>query len=561
MDGETRKKIKLQKLLQIICDNEYSVYIFTGIICFIMFVAIYGVRILNPMYTDWLMNGEDLTQHYLGWKAYRESGWHFPIGMTDTLAYPNLTTVIFTDSIPLLAVFFKIFAPLLPASFQYFGIWGALCFILQGIMAVRILRNYSSNNFALVLMGALFAVTPAMLWRMFVHTALAGQWILLYAMEPLFAYDRYKDNNKLYRNVAIMAILAAGTHIYFILMCGIILIGIMLLDGIKGKRWKRVGLVLLEYLFCAAGMVMLLGGFSTKMTMTEGDLGEYSFNLNSFFDPNGWSCLSSGISGYTRGQYEGFSYFGKGYSLICLVIVIGVLLKIKHKEKLNVKWNVMYSVLVVVCVLSICVAASPIVTCGDKVLFTMVLPDFIYNTWSVFRSSGRIVWVAMYIIMLCLCICVCKLQKKQSTLVILFAFVVGLQIFDIHDVLVEKHDILANKVEYQSQLGEKDFWNNLARNKEIRHVLYYSEMSNAFMFSVTDWALESGKTVNDFYFAKQGYKFEIEQNRREILADLPSDYVVIFASEDEKQCQDMNLYTYSVDGVIVGSRKDLNYKN
>lgn len=99
MDGETRKKIKLQKFLQITCDNEYSVYIFTGIICFIMFVAIYGVRILNPMYTDWLMNGEDLTQHYLGWKAYRESGWHFPIGMTDTLAYPNLTTVVFTDSI------------------------------------------------------------------------------------------------------------------------------------------------------------------------------------------------------------------------------------------------------------------------------------------------------------------------------------------------------------------------------------------------------------------------------------------------------------------------------
>lgn len=57
------------------------------------------VRILNPMYADWLMNGEDLTQHYFGWKAYRESGWHFPIGMTDTLAYPNLTTVVFTDSI------------------------------------------------------------------------------------------------------------------------------------------------------------------------------------------------------------------------------------------------------------------------------------------------------------------------------------------------------------------------------------------------------------------------------------------------------------------------------
>lgn len=247
--------------------------------------------------------------------------------------------------------------------------------------------------------------------------------------------------------------------------------------------------------------------------------------------------------------------------MICLAIVIGVLLKIKDKEKLNVKWNVMYSVLVVVCVLSICVAASPIVTCGDKVLFTMVLPDFIYNIWSVFRSSGRIVWVAMYIIMFCLCICVCKLQKKQSTLVILFAFVVGVQIFDVHDVLMEKHEIFANKVEYQSQLVEKDLWNDLAEDKEIKHILYYSEMSNEFMFSVTDWVLESGKTVNDFYFARQSYKQEIEQKRQEILVDLPSDYVVIFAPEDVKQCQDMNLYTYSVDGVIVGSRKALSLKN
>lgn len=84
MGSKIGEKIKLKKFFLYICKNEWSVYIFTGIICFIMFIAIYGVRILNPMYTDWLMNGEDLTQHYLGWKAYRESDWHFPIGMTDT---------------------------------------------------------------------------------------------------------------------------------------------------------------------------------------------------------------------------------------------------------------------------------------------------------------------------------------------------------------------------------------------------------------------------------------------------------------------------------------------
>ena len=40
-------------------------------------------------------------------EAYRNSDWHFPIGMIDSLVYPNQTSVIYTDSIPLFAIFFK----------------------------------------------------------------------------------------------------------------------------------------------------------------------------------------------------------------------------------------------------------------------------------------------------------------------------------------------------------------------------------------------------------------------------------------------------------------------
>ena len=75
----------------------------------IAFLLIYGIKILNPQYTDWLLMGGDPSQHYLGWEFYRRSDWFFPLGLTDQLAYPLKTSVIYTDSIPLFAVFFKLF--------------------------------------------------------------------------------------------------------------------------------------------------------------------------------------------------------------------------------------------------------------------------------------------------------------------------------------------------------------------------------------------------------------------------------------------------------------------
>ena len=54
----------------------------SGLLGGAIFLAIYGVRILDPTYDDWLLQGGDMTQHYIGWMYFRRSDWHFPIGMT-----------------------------------------------------------------------------------------------------------------------------------------------------------------------------------------------------------------------------------------------------------------------------------------------------------------------------------------------------------------------------------------------------------------------------------------------------------------------------------------------
>ena len=77
---------------------------------------------------------------------YRNGDWTFPIGLTDQLAYPYYTSVIFTDSIPIFAVFFKLLSPILPANFQYFGFWGILCFGLQGMLAAKILKKFLQED-------------------------------------------------------------------------------------------------------------------------------------------------------------------------------------------------------------------------------------------------------------------------------------------------------------------------------------------------------------------------------------------------------------------------------
>lgn len=55
------------------CD--FILYGIIALLSAIVFCMIYGVRVLNPVYTDWLLTGGDLSQHYIGWKAYRSSDW------------------------------------------------------------------------------------------------------------------------------------------------------------------------------------------------------------------------------------------------------------------------------------------------------------------------------------------------------------------------------------------------------------------------------------------------------------------------------------------------------
>lgn len=311
-----------KEILNKILISDKTVFWITGALAAIVFISIYGIHVLNPTYTDWLLSGGDLSQHYLGWVAYRKSSWHFPIGMIDTLSYPNQASVIFTDSIPFFAVIFKFLSPILPESFQYFGLWGILCFILQGILAAHILKEYSDNKILIIAGSLLFVYAPVMIWRMYAHTALAGQWILLLGLTPLFLPGKYSDGKKLYLLSAATGILSAAVHIYFLLMNGIILLSVCLMDILQHKRFKRSLCSLAVYLLSACFILTILGAFSSGVPTEEAGLGVHSSNLNTLFNPQGWSCIYKDLPLYGTGQFEGFGYLGAGCILLLLAAFV-----------------------------------------------------------------------------------------------------------------------------------------------------------------------------------------------------------------------------------------------
>ena len=159
-----------------------TVYVAVMVLGALCFFAVYGIRVLNPCYDDWLLNRGDLTQHYLGWCFFRESDWTFPFGLTNRLAYPDYSSVIYTDSIPLFAVFFKLLSPILPETFQYFGWWGLVCFVLQGLYAAKILNAFHVGKVQILIGSLLFILSPIVIEKMFRHTALGGHWIILWAI-------------------------------------------------------------------------------------------------------------------------------------------------------------------------------------------------------------------------------------------------------------------------------------------------------------------------------------------------------------------------------------------
>lgn len=429
-----------------------------GILCFVL---IYGISVLNFTYDGWLLNeGMDLKQHYVGWCHFRNTPWHFPMGLIDTLSEPFPMSVVYTDSIPLLAVFFKLFRDVLPVHFQYFGLFGVICFALQGALSGILLRLFTDKKHVCVMGSIFFILSTPMLQRMFYHTALSAQWLILLALIVWFSYD---INKSMIRNIVVFGLfgfLCVSIHSYYMFMCGLVLLLAMIEHFIVVKQTgssvkdvlKNACISLIS--FCIFGFINLyiLGGFYGVSSVSGGGFGMFNANLNSFINPFEYGKLLPSMNLMDYFQYEGSAYLGAGI-LFLSAIIIGIFtykLFIKFKE-INIKNvkdfassvclylsnHVRKAVIFCGIIFAFLIAAFPNFDFSEVKILHIPLPAFVNRILGICRTNGRFIWIAWYLIVLSVFVILApKFEEVMIKIAVMAALLI--QLIDLSDYAKQK---------------------------------------------------------------------------------------------------------------------------
>ena len=103
---------------------KYQTFLIVVSITF--FIYLLGLEFISPQNQDWLYSG-DLSVYQIGWQYFRNDIWRFPLGLNPNFGIYAGGSIVFSDSIPILSIFFKLIKSYLPTNFQYFSTWILLC--------------------------------------------------------------------------------------------------------------------------------------------------------------------------------------------------------------------------------------------------------------------------------------------------------------------------------------------------------------------------------------------------------------------------------------------------
>ncbi len=340
---------------------------------------------------SWLING-DLAQYQLGWKFYREDIWRFPLGLNPNYGISNSSSIIYSDSIPLFAIFFKIFRSFLFEEFQYFSFWIFICIYLQALFSFKIIFYFTKNISYSLVSSLFFIFSSILIYRSGIHLSLTAHWLIL----GYFYVQISALNNKDLKKHSIIY-LSLFIHFYF----SIILISVFFIEKIiKLKKFCIKDLLSLFVLIILSLTLMyVVGYFTIKIDDGLGfGYGIYNFNLNSFFNPIGenhaekfnWSFFFPTLN-FQNKEMEGFSYLGISgilFLLIYFIYLVNGKSKIIFSKKVNI---IIFFVFLIM-------ATSNNINFGDQDLVTLELNKYLYGILSSIRASGRLIWPVYYLI-------------------------------------------------------------------------------------------------------------------------------------------------------------------
>ncbi len=303
------------------------------------------------------------------------------------------------DVNPLLAVFFKLASPLLPHTFQYFGLECGLACGLQLFFALRLFRLLlGRNGIAILLPSLFFLISPPLVLRMVGHYALTNQWLLTAALFVfcLAHWGRSVSLAKLLAMTLVLGGISVAINPYIAFQVLLVLVAAVIALGLNHRLTWPATSGLLAALGAIAGGAAYVFGFVIPGGQGYGADGyrEYSMNLLSPFDPNAFGSLfSRQLPLFVHDQYEGYCYFGAGVILLAAVMAVIACLRPARLPKFQ--WRSAAPFLICCFVLTL-MALSTRITFGSHLVVDLDPNQKLTPFLAPFRSSGRMFWAPYY---------------------------------------------------------------------------------------------------------------------------------------------------------------------
>lgn len=296
--------------------------------------------------------------------------------------------------------------------------------------------------------------------------------------------------------------------------------------------------------------LLLLGGFSSNAIGQADGFKAYSFNLNSFFNPRGFSRFIPNLDSASDFQHEGFAYLGAGaIGLLIICVVINCINQFVIKKN-RIKIQSTDLILICIGIIYLLIALSPVISFGNKELFEIPIPSLLAKMWAFFRATGRFIWPVWYLLVI---YSVRKMQELgiKAGIIILSSCMI-LQIFDISGVLESKHKRFAKTIMYQ--YTDDEFWQQLTQYREFKHIcISFTDYKIDKWLKVGCIALKYDLTTNAFYFAREidGMRYNTEALKWN---EPKEDSIYVFLPEQTEMLEDNkhSLRYYYLKDFVIG---------
>ncbi len=469
----------------------------------ILFLCFFNVHVLDPTRISWVLQN-DWGQHSLGWNAFRHEPWS-TFNHESLLGAPTGLSVIYTDSNPLFAFIFKALDGLLPADFQYIGLWFFFCICLHFIFAYKLVKPHAPNRWAAYGGALVLSVLPALYYRMR-HDTLMAHWLILWG---LHLFINVRDENKKTLGWAALLGVTGLIHPYLLFMVAAIWGGDVLrafwpaarkLDrrALLDVAWRAVVVFI-----CPLITLGISGAYAAGQSASAGGWAYYSMDLLAIINPvrPDFSNIMKAWPLNGGQAFEGYQYLGFG--LISLLGIAGGLYALTPDARgaKPVIGRLKPLILPFLCLFLI--ALSSRVMAYNVELFRFDLPPSLRSTAAILRASGRFFWPISYTFIFMALVVLYNSRPKVIATVLPLVLVV--QAYDLDGFAATMRDatLMAQEEQTYTKTPSPTWDKLIAASKGVDFYPANVHFDDRLFYELTWRATSSAKPVNTMYAARE----------------------------------------------------------